>query len=141
MAVEPVTLRDDAYVLVQVHPDRQMITLQWTGYAPSPEFRSILELALFNVRRFGVRRWLADLRQMNAILRQDEQWSVADWFPRLAEAGLERMAILASADYFNQTSVERIVDAASLEMPFPVTYHATLEEAERWLMADGIPAM
>lgn len=133
-------LRKDALVLVRVYQVRRLISLQWTGYAPSTEFRSILELALLNVRRYGVRCWLADLRQMNAILRQDEQWSVADWFPRLAEAGLERMAIVASADYFNQTSVERIVDAASQGMPFPVTYHASVEAAERWLFADGTPA-
>lgn len=140
MEEEPVVLRKDALVLVRVYPEHRLISLQWMGYAPSAEFRSILELALLNVRCFGVRRWLADLRRMNAILRQDEQWSVADWFPRLADAGLERMAIVESADYFNQTSVERIVDAASPEMPFPVTYHATIEEAERWLLSDGSPA-
>jgi hypothetical protein len=84
----------------------------------------------------GVKRWLADLRQMNAILRQDEQWSIGDWFPRLASAGLQRMAILASADYFNQTSVDRIVGSAALEMPFPVTYHPDPVAAEAWLMAE-----
>lgn len=134
MQDEGLLLRKDAFVEIRLHPEKSMIVLRWTGFAPSPDFRSILEMAQLNVRRHRIRRWLADLRQMNAILRQDEQWSIGDWFPRLASAGLERMAIVASADYFNQTSVDRIVGAAALEMPFPVTYHPDPVAAEQWLM-------
>jgi SpoIIAA-like len=136
-AVERViTTRQDRYVQVNVHVDRSMIVLRWKGYAPSAEFRAILEDALANVRLHHVRGWLADLREMNAILRQDEQWAAGDWFPRAAKAGLERMALLTSADYFNQMSVDRIMEAAVPELPFPVAYFDDLEAAKAWLAAD-----
>jgi SpoIIAA-like len=131
-----ITTRHDQYVLVKVNVDQRSISLKWKGYAPSEQFRAILEDALSNVRLHRVVNWLADLRDMNAILRQDEQWTVNDWFPRLAKAGLERMAILMSSDYFNQMSVDRILDAAIPDMPFAISNFDDPDAAQSWLMAD-----
>lgn len=128
-------VRHDAHVLVKADVVARLISLQWKGYAPSPQYRAILDDALLNVRLHGMRAWLADLRGMNAILRQDEQWTVNEWFPRLAQAGLERMAILTSTDYFNQMSVDRIMDAATPLMPFPIAYFDDPEAARIWLLS------
>ncbi len=128
-------LRKDEYITVESETERKLITLTWTGFAPSPIFRSILEDALMNVRLHKLSFWLADLRKMNAILRQDEQWSTSDWFPRLAASGLERMAILMSSDYFNQMSVERIMNNATPELPFAVSYFDDREAARAWLLS------
>ncbi|MBK8341581.1 MAG: STAS/SEC14 domain-containing protein [Flavobacteriales bacterium] len=128
-------VRKDEYVTIQVSHPEQMITLKWTGYAPSKAFRSILEEAQQYVRTSGLKRWLADLRQMDAILRQDEHWTVTDWHPRMVTSGLRRMAILTSADYFNRMSVDRIITAASPEMPFEITYFDDLNKAKAWLLA------
>lgn len=130
-----VQFRKDEYVTVSSEPASELITLTWTGFAPSPVFRSILEDALMNVRLRQLKFWLADLRKMNAILRQDEQWSANDWFPRLALTGLERMAILTSSDYFNQMSVDRIMTNATPELPFAVSYFDDPEAARSWLLS------
>jgi hypothetical protein len=45
------------------------------------------------------------------------------------------MAILMSADYFNQMSVDRIMQAATPEMPFAVAYFDDEEGARAWLSA------
>ena len=90
-----------------------------------------------NVGLHQLERWLADLRGMNAILRQDEQWTVNEWFPTLAKTGLKRMAILMSSDYFNQMSVDRIMQAATPEMPFAVAYFDDAEGALAWLLASA----
>lgn len=120
---------------VESEPDTGLITLTWTGFAPSTVFRSILEDALMNVRLQHLSFWLADLRKMNAILRQDEQWSANDWFPRLAASGLKRMAILTSSDYFNQTSVDRIMSDATPELTFTVSYFDDPATARAWLLS------
>lgn len=128
-------LRKDEYVTVEAETEQGLITLTWTGFAPSPVFRSILEDALMNVRLHRLSFWLADLRKMNAILRQDEQWSTNDWFPRLGASGLKRMAILTSSDYFNQMSVERIMNNATPELPFAVSYFDDPAAARDWLLS------
>lgn len=128
-------LRKDEYVTVEAETEQGLITLTWTGFAPSPVFRSILEDALMNVRLHRLSFWLADLRKMNAILRQDEQWSANDWFPRLGASGLKRMGILTSSDYFNQTSVERIMNDATPELPFAISYFDDPMAARDWLLS------
>jgi len=130
-------IRKDEFVIVEVSPSDRLITLKWTGYAPSDAFRSILELAQETVRTMGLKRWLADLRQMDAILRQDEHWTVTEWYPRMATSGLKRMAILTSSDYFNQMSVDRIITASSPAVPFTTSFFDDVEKAKTWLMEDG----
>ena len=130
-------LRQDTYVTVTADKEDKLIRLRWSGYAPSTEFRSILGDARMNVGLHGLERWLADLRGMNAILRQDEQWTVNEWFPTLAKTGLKRMAILMSSDYFNQMSVDRIMQASTPEMPFEVAYFDDAEGALAWLLASA----
>lgn len=129
------TIRQDEFVTILASPADRMITLRWTGYAPSAVYRSILEQAQENVRAMGLIRWLADLRMMDAILRQDEHWTVTDWFPRLAHSGLKRMAILTSSSYFNRMSVDRIMTASSPELPFATAYFDDPDKAKAWLLA------
>jgi hypothetical protein len=114
-----------------------MITLTWTGYAPSSAYRAILDEALANVKALDLQRWLADLQGMDAIMQMDEQWTVNDWFPRLAKSGLKRMAILTSADYFNRMSVDRIMTAGTAEMPLDVAYFEDVEKAKVWLLSSS----
>ncbi|MEZ4739891.1 MAG: STAS/SEC14 domain-containing protein [Flavobacteriales bacterium] len=130
-----VLLRQDDYVTMQAVPSERMITLTWTGYAPSVTYRSILNEALNNVKALDLLRWLADLRHMDAIMQQDEQWTTTDWFPQLARTGLKRMAILTSADYFNRMSVDRIMTAATAEMPLALGYFEDIDKAKAWLLS------
>lgn len=134
--LDPTTehVRKDEYVTVQVSPSEQMITLKWIGYAPSKEFRSILDEAHQHVLTSGLTRWLADLRLMDAILMQDEHWTVTDWYPRMATSGLKRMAILTSSDYFNRMSVDRIITASSPAVPFTTSFFDDVEKAKAWLL-------
>lgn len=130
-------VRQDEYVTIRVSPGERLIMLTWTGYAPSAAYRAILEEAQQQVRRLELTRWLADLRFMDAILMQDEHWTVTDWFPRLAHSGLKRMAILTSSSYFNRMSVDRIMTASSPELPFATAYFDDVEKAKAWLLATG----
>ena len=54
---------------------------------------------------------------------------------RVAASGLKRMAILMSSDYFNQMSVERIMNNATPELPFTVSYFEDADAARDWLLS------
>lgn len=130
-----VILRDDDLISMQVIPADRLITLVWRGYAPSDAYRSILNEALGNVKGLELIRWLADLREMDAILKQDEHWTTEEWFPKLAQTGLKRMAILTSSDYFNQMSVDRIMTSGTAGFPLDVAYFDDPENARSWLLS------
>ncbi len=124
---------DEPHLTIGLREAEHMIHLRWHGHSRSDQYRNGLALALELVHQHGVRLWLADLSEMTAILRQDEQWANEVWFPKLFETGLVKMAILRSRDYFNDTSVHRSFTAVNGKVTFKVAWFATQEEAQEWL--------
>ena len=113
---------------------------KWTGYVPSATYRQIMDESIQHAIAHDARRWFNDLREMAAILQPDELWTMEDWFPRLARTQVGRMAFLMSKDYFNQMSVDRIMNVGTVVMPLEVGYFADLDEARTWLLSSR-PAM
>lgn len=127
-------LFQEPFLKITYHPGQSMIALRWTKYATGADYRRGLEFALDFVRRNNVRYWLADLRLMSAILQPEVKWTNEDWFPRLIQAGvLRKMALLPSSDFFNQMSVDRIMDYSAGAFTFQVGYFPTEEELLAWL--------
>ncbi|MBL8000819.1 MAG: hypothetical protein JNL05_02550 [Flavobacteriales bacterium] len=129
-----VLVMDEPFLEIVHKPQDALVVLHWKGYADPAQYRQGLETALAFVVEHRVKRWLADLRLMTAILKPEETWTNENWFPRLIAAGmLERMAILPSSDYFNQMSVERIMDHSSPKIPFKVGYFRSVDDGVAFL--------
>jgi len=131
--IDDVVLLDESYLYVRCSMHERFIHLQWKGHARSEEYRYGLDLALNFVAERGIFYWLADLRTMTAILQQDEKWANEVWFPKLFNTRLEKMAILRSQDYFNQTSVQRSFTAVNGKLTFKVAWFPETQEALDWL--------
>ena len=128
-----VILLDEPHLLMRLFADHRLIHLQWKGHSRSIQYRSGLDLALDMVEKYKVSYWIADLREMTAILQDDEKWANEVWFPKLFHTPLEKMAILQSADYFNQTSVQRSFTAVNGQLTFKVAWFPLEPEALDWL--------
>lgn len=126
---------DAPYVNVLAEPARGIITIRWKNYAPSGTYRSTLNLAVALITEHQLRYFLTDQRRRGAILHDDEVWLVTDWAPRMAKAGLERAAIVQSPDFFNRTTIDRVVQTVMPNIPYPIMNFMTIEEAEAWLMS------
>lgn len=126
-------LLHEPFLLMSYSPKERLIHLEWNGHATSSQYRSSLELALNFVARHDVHFWLADLRGMTAILLSDEKWANEHWFPKLFTTSLEKMAILHSKDYFNQTSVARSFNKVGDRLTFQVAHLTSMKEALDWL--------
>ena len=126
-------LLDEPFLLMTHSAGEQLIHLEWKGHARSDQYRRGLLTGLEFVAKNDVRYWLADLRSMTAILQADEQWANTEWFPKLFDTGLEKMAILPSADYFNQTSVQRSFTAVNGKLTFQIAWFESTREAMDWL--------
>jgi hypothetical protein len=128
-------LRKDEHVTMRVVTADGMMMQRWTGYVPSATYREIMDESIGHATHFGLKRWFADLREMGAILQNDEKWTKEDWFPRLGRTQVGRMAFLMSSDYFNQMSVDRIMSVGTAVMPLDVGYFGDMEEARSWLLS------
>ncbi len=131
----PDPLEHDApYVNVLVEPGDGIITIRWKNYAPSGTYRATLNMAVDLILAHKLRYFLTDQRRRGAILHEDEVWLVNDWGPRMASAGLERSAIVQSPDFFNRTTIERVVKTVLPSVPYTIMNFQTMEEAREWLM-------
>ena len=126
-------LLDEPFLLMRCSLSDQLIHLEWRGHARSEEYRRGLLTALDFVTKHSIHFWLADLRKMTAILQADEKWANEVWFPQLFHTKLEKMAILQSKDYFNQTSVQRSFTAVNGQLTFKVAWFPEHQEAMDWL--------
>ncbi len=126
-------LLHEPFLLMTYSPGERLIHLEWNGHPTSSQYRSSLELAVNFVAKHDVHFWLADLRGMTAILQADEKWANEEWFPKLFATPLEKMAILHSNDYFNQTSVARSFQKVNSKLTFQVADLTDMHEALEWL--------
>ncbi len=134
-------LLHEPFLLMSHSPSERLIHLEWNGHATSAQYRSSLQLALTYVMKHDVHFWLADLRGMTAILQDDEKWANEKWFPKLFTSPLEKMAILHSNDYFNQTSVARSFKKVNSQLTFQVSDFSDMREALKWLkMRESVSA-
>lgn len=125
---------DAPYVSVTADTAEGILIIQWKNYAPSGTYRATLEMAYELIVQHKLRYFLTDQRRRGAILHEDEVWLVNDWAPRMAKAGLQRAAVVQSADFFNRTTVERFVRTVLPTVDYPIVNFQTLEEARAWLM-------
>lgn len=123
---------DESYLTITYDADTASVIMQWKSFATSEEFRHGLNQGLQLIKEKNASNWLADLRKMEAIDPEDEQWSNEDWFPRALQAGISRMAIVPSEDIFNSIAVENIMNAVT-GTDLVTHYFKTPEEAKGWL--------
>ncbi|HRH39072.1 MAG TPA: hypothetical protein PK760_12035 [Flavobacteriales bacterium] len=135
--VDRIVQHDTPYVNVTADLDDSILMVRWKNYAPSGTYRVTLDLAVEWIGKYGLKAFLTDQRRRGAIMHEDEMWLVQDWAPRMAKAGLRRAAVVQSADFFNRTSVERMVKAVVPTIPYIISNFQTMEAAREWLMTAG----
>jgi hypothetical protein len=130
-----IVLFQEPFLTVHHRAAENMILLRWTGYASPEDYRRGMEFIADEVIDRRITYWLNDLRKMTAILQDEETWTNEVWFPRvLAGCVVKKMAFLPAADFFNQMSVDRIMDRTIGTRSFLVGYFASEPEAMAWLM-------
>ena len=122
-----------SFLTIFYKPELKQVHLKWKGYATSAQFREGLTAALNSVQEYRVENWLGDLKLMEVILPQDEDWATFQLFPLLGSTTLKKMAIVTSLDFLNNSSVKRIVNVALPHVQFETKYFVVVVEASVWL--------
>ncbi|MBK8873715.1 MAG: STAS/SEC14 domain-containing protein [Bacteroidetes bacterium] len=126
-------LFDQDFLTIYINPDQHRVKLKWKKFATSDQFREGLNVALEAVIEHNAKFWLANLKNMEAILPADEEWAANVWFPKIAVTGIQKMAIVTSLDYFNNTSVKKIISTAQPVISFETKYFVDVKDAKAWL--------
>jgi hypothetical protein len=120
------------YVVIEYDGSLDAAKLRWRGFVDGEKFREALNEGLVLVEQESADNWFADLRELETVAEEDQQWSNEEWFPRAIDAGLKNMAIVQPESVVAEMSVDNIiqeVDGADL-----VThYFDDPDDAREWL--------
>jgi hypothetical protein len=127
-------LYDKEHLTIYFESEHNLIRLKWKKFFTSEQYREGLTTALESVNELHAHLFLANLKNMEAIAPGDEDWSIEEFYPRLGKTVLQKMAIVTSLDFFNNTSVKRIVSHSQPFVSFETRYFVDEKDAREWLL-------
>lgn len=124
---------DSDHLTIEWDEQHECVIMNWKGFVGGDKFRDGLLKGLDLLIEKKASRWLAILTKMGSLLKEDQEWSNKEWFPRAFEAGVKKIAIVIPQKVLAQMSVNAIMQkVARTEL---VSKHFnSIEEAKKWLV-------
>lgn len=109
-AIDRETIRNDDTVALYWYAKARVVEVVSKRGAAGQEFRGILEfiLAVVNDRRAA--KVLADTSKMDKVPDEDMLWTVTDWWPRLAKAGVKAIATVPPKSLAAHLSMDKAAE-------------------------------
>jgi hypothetical protein len=123
---------DSSYLTIRWHEEGGFVEMEWKRLAKGDEFRQGLDMGLKLLTEKKSNKWLADLRQLGVVEKEDQIWSNENWFPRAYEAQIKYMAIVVPQSVFAKMSMNEIMRKVN-NKDLTIYYHGELVEARKWL--------
>ena len=126
------TYFDTSYLSICWDEVGGFVEMQWKKLAKGDEFRRGLDMGLKLLTEKKSNKWLADLRQLGVVEKEDQIWSNENWFPRAYDAHIKYMAIVVPQSVFAKISMNEIMRKVN-NKDLTIYYHEELVEARKWL--------
>ena len=101
---------------------------EWQGAMKSDKLRTAAYACVNASRTRPASKWLADASQIGMLERDDQQWMVEDFYPRLARNGVRHVAFVTLM-LLPVRHMNKAFEKGSIEFQ----YHQTRADASAWL--------
>jgi len=95
------------------HPEERIVHHQFLKFIWGKQFREVLNEGLKVFEHEGATKWLSDDRENSALSKDDTEWAMTDWFPRVAKAGWKHWSIVLPRNVIGQMNMTRFIAAYS----------------------------
>jgi len=126
------TIIDTEYATLWYYPDLKLVHHVFHKFIHGQEFRNVLEKGLEVFKEHGANKWLSDDRKNSALPKEDSEWGIQDWNPRVMEAGWKYWAIVMPDKFVGQLNMQQFIDMYS-ELGLTIKIFDDAEEALTWL--------
>lgn len=109
-----------------------VLELQWLSYVSSADFRAAATQALAFTHTYHAKAWLGDDRLLGAVRPRDLEWAERAILHPLAQAGLQRFALLESQDALNSRIISGMYTRAEANVSFTIRHFDDLLAARAW---------
>ena len=112
----------------------RIVEQKWKGQATSKEFRASAEKVLALLKEKNATKLLRDTRKMTVILPDDQEWTKNDWMPRMAQAGLKKVAVVIPGHGVAKLSINKMKKVVHTEeYGVERALFDDIEQARSWL--------
>ena len=126
-------------VTIRYHEGNEMGITIWKSPISSHEVREAVLLVYHAIERFGLTRWLSDVRNLKAFQNQDKQWAVENVLPSLLSSNLRKFAILLPSNQKGSPETNHILhQVPDVEHSVEISTFYDLEEALSWLLEESL---
>jgi hypothetical protein len=120
-------------VVVTWEAEQRAVLLAWKGHAKGEKFRQGLDKGLELVKQHGAARWIGDCTLLGVLSQEDQDWTNTNWFPRLLQTPVSRMAVLIPKSALTRMSVDSILSKVE-GTNLTTCYFSDLAEARGWVV-------
>lgn len=125
-------LFENKHLTINYDSNEEYLLLNWKGFIPSAEFRSLACEIIKAVEKLNVKKILSDNTAWKIISPNDYSWAAGHWFPKAEQSGILKMATVLSGDAFNrlaERTVQRMAEVTKME----IRNFENFSEARAWL--------
>ena len=130
---EPMVVKQTSYATISIFEDRCIGMIQWTGKCTSEEYRSTFLYLAEVQKKYGIIRFLSDVREQAIITPEDRKWFEKEALPIAIDQGLKASAVVFNGNVFKKYYLNLILQAMNT-FGLPLKLFNDLEPAEAWLM-------
>ena len=121
------------YAKIELVNNSSTILLTWKGFIPSVNYRETLDKSLDIAKKYKIKKWISDIKQIKVIGVKDQEWAGTDWLLRAVGAGCyHKQAVIMADDIFGQASAKKILTTIQ-NQEVEIQNFNKLEEAIAWL--------
>jgi hypothetical protein len=118
---------------IEYRASEQTIFCSWEGEVPSEQFQQVMKLKLQHMQSFLPRNWMMDIRYMQAIGYDDQQWLLEYWLHEFLKLPIRKIAIIQSFDIYNSMVVEDFLRYSPVNARCEVQLFADFEASLAWI--------
>jgi hypothetical protein len=118
---------------IEYRASEQAIFCSWQGEVPSAQFQQVMKLKLQHMKSFLPRNWMLDIRYMQAIGYEDQQWLLDNWIQEFLKLPIRKIAIIQSFDIYNSMVIEEFLRYSPGKGTCEVQLFADQEASLAWI--------
>jgi hypothetical protein len=108
------------------------ITMEWSGYANSQQFREGTEQMFRELVHHRATKVLGNIKDMVLISLEDQVWLIDYFLPKAIAAGFKAVALVRPVHYFNKVAIETVAYKVNQEK-LRIQIFNDIDEAREWL--------
>lgn len=121
------------YAEVTLDEAKKLGRITWKGKCTSEEYKDAF-MSLLNIQtKYGIIRYMSDIRNQAVISPDDRKWFETVALPKAIEQGLKAASVVFDGNVFKKYYINVILGATN-KFGLPMKVFSNDLEAEKWLM-------